>query len=157
MQLCRTPSALAARPEFAHLIKCDSFASLPAVIFPLLKKLDFFIAHDALLFVKVLRVVTAFAKTVDGPERLTPELEQLIADCILPGISLVKCNSGTPVLRCCRISMSTAALAEEAWQLVKLLPYQTRYRLYNAWKVSAALHLDVQLNAAADQVVQPAL
>lgn len=54
---------------------------------------------------------------------VTPELKacmiNLLDECILPGVSLTESNCG---------------LTEELWSLLKLFPYETRYRLYHGWK-----------------------
>jgi THO complex subunit 2 len=54
---------------------------------------------------------------------MSPELKghmiNILDECILPGLSLTESNCG---------------LTEELWSLLRLLPYEIRYRLYQGWK-----------------------
>lgn len=54
-----------------------------------------------------------------SPFHLT-QVESLLTNVLLPALLLVK---------------SHAALCNELWEVLKLLPYETRYRIYGYWKV----------------------
>lgn len=125
---------------------------------PLLFDLGIFISRNVLLMTKVLRICHVILElsnesaegdvmrakvrvrvgmcTVSGrsscphftaphpslpfsPFHLT-QVESLLTNVLLPALLLVK---------------SHAALCNELWEVLKLLPYETRYRIYGYWKV----------------------
>ena len=52
------------------------------------------------------------------------QVEELAGDCLLPALALTPANP---------------ALAGEVWALLRLLPYTTRWRLYNRLKACSAI------------------
>ena len=101
---------------------CQTLADLPATVFPLLKRLGFYISYDVLLLTKILRICKAcVAEKVKGDGYLhQADVEHFLGEAAIPSFSLLE--PGNP------------ALLEEAWAVLKTLPYATRYRMYGRWK-----------------------
>lgn len=115
---------------------CKDFEDMPVLLFPVLRRLGMYGHSDVILLTKVLRVVKAcFAeskKRGDANLAMQPEVEALFNRVIMPSISLIETGN--------------AALSIEAWQVLEMMPYVARYRLYSFWKnTSAKLHPDVML------------
>ncbi|XP_061659532.1 THO complex subunit 2 isoform X2 [Syngnathoides biaculeatus] len=105
-----------------------SFEDLRRETFSMLGYLGPHLAHDPILFAKIVRLGKAFMKEYQCSESLDVEdkTETLlscflsIADqVLLPSLSLMECN---------------ACMSEELWGFFKLFPYHHRYRLYGQWK-----------------------
>uniref|UniRef100_A0A8C9T0D8 THO complex subunit 2 n=1 Tax=Scleropages formosus TaxID=113540 RepID=A0A8C9T0D8_SCLFO len=106
----------------------ESFEDLRREAFSMMGYLGPHMAHDPILFAKVVRLGKGFMKEYQNESR--PEYKEKmdtllscflsIADqVLLPSLSLMECN---------------ACMSEELWGLFKLFPYQHRYRLYGQWK-----------------------
>jgi THO complex subunit 2 len=131
---------------------------LTGVIFPLLKHLHLHISKDVVLFAKICRLLKAQYNSVSHKSVLfcslfvlteanskkkkkgievpiREEIEKVIEKVLLPGLSLIPANPG---------------ISSELWELIKVFPYTTRYRLYGYWKnISYAKHPDLMLAKAA--------
>lgn len=130
----------------------SSFQEFVDDVYPLIQFIGPFIFSDTLLMTKLIRIFNVVIKreksskekknlesgeqdiAVDNDNsidsfvcekdyELTPQLKaciiNILDEVILPGISLTESNCG---------------LAEELWSLLRLFPFETRYRLYHGWK-----------------------
>uniref|UniRef100_A0A8C9WHR6 THO complex subunit 2 n=1 Tax=Scleropages formosus TaxID=113540 RepID=A0A8C9WHR6_SCLFO len=103
----------------------ESFEDLRREAFSMMGYLGPHMAHDPILFAKVVRLGKGFMKEVAGG--VTIRAVDTLLSCflsiadqvLLPSLSLMECN---------------ACMSEELWGLFKLFPYQHRYRLYGQWK-----------------------
>lgn len=108
-----------------HLEKVQSFLQLHSQIFPMMCYLGPHASYDVILLVKFIRIGKSFMlKRQDNA--IEPEDEiafygflTILDEVLLPSLTLLPCN-------CC--------LSEELWSLLKLFPYELRYRLYGHWK-----------------------
>ncbi|KAK3741029.1 hypothetical protein RRG08_005719 [Elysia crispata] len=107
---------------------CDqaqTFQEVYQLAMPVLSVLGPYASRDPVLMVKVIRLAKTFmAKRLSGG--VGPEDEvayygflNVIEEVLLPSLSLLPNN---------------CAMAEEIWSLLKLYPYEIRYRLYGTWK-----------------------
>eukprot|EP00039_Didymoeca_costata_P006912 m.94541 g.94541 ORF g.94541 m.94541 type:complete len:1452 (+) comp13451_c0_seq1:1253-5608(+) len=120
----------------SDLALCHKLPELVDTVFPMLKRLGMFVSSDVMLMIKVIRVCKQVMVSKDleesTKENLKQEILSIFERVLLPGISLIE--PGNP------------ALVEEAWTVLKLFPYEQRYRLYAFWKNSAPrMHPDVLL------------
>ncbi|KAJ6663264.1 hypothetical protein lerEdw1_010400 [Lerista edwardsae] len=107
----------------------ETFEDLRKEVFNMLCYLGPHLAHDPILFAKVVRLGKAFMKEYqsDGGKQEDKEKMELLFSCLLsitdqvllPSLSLMDCN---------------ACMSEELWGMFKTFPYQHRYRLYGQWK-----------------------
>ncbi|XP_064608579.1 THO complex subunit 2-like isoform X2 [Liolophura sinensis] len=103
----------------------NSYQGLHRQVFPMLSYLGPSLHNDVLLIAKIIRLGKAFMNMRrDGG--ISPEDDlayygflTMLDEVILPSLTLLPCN--------CSIS-------EELWSLLKLYPYELRYRLYGRWK-----------------------
>ncbi|KAJ7980585.1 THO complex subunit 2 [Quillaja saponaria] len=119
----------------------SSFLDLPKELFQMFACTGPYLYRDTMLLQKVCRVLRGFynsaLKLVDGGERvLNPEsviggnprlhlkearlrIEESLGICLLPSLQLIPANP---------------AVGHEIWELMSLLPYEARYRLYGEWE-----------------------
>uniref|UniRef100_A0A8C9UAC6 THO complex subunit 2 n=1 Tax=Scleropages formosus TaxID=113540 RepID=A0A8C9UAC6_SCLFO len=93
----------------------ESFEDLRREAFSMMGYLGPHMAHDPILFAKVVRLGKGFMKE----DTLLSCFLSIADQVLLPSLSLMECN---------------ACMSEELWGLFKLFPYQHRYRLYGQWK-----------------------
>ncbi|XP_025088766.1 THO complex subunit 2-like isoform X1 [Pomacea canaliculata] len=109
----------------AEIESVTTFSGLHRVVFPMVLYLGPHIAADPALLVKLIRLGKAYmVKRQDGTLSSDDEatyygLLTIVDDALLPSLSLQPGN-------CC--------MAEELWGLVRLYPYEIRYRMYGHWK-----------------------
>ncbi|XP_061818177.1 THO complex subunit 2 isoform X1 [Nerophis lumbriciformis] len=124
-----------ARGRVTHPLKnkrvprpAESFEDLRRDTFGMLGYLGPHLAHDPILFAKIVRLGKAFMKEYqcsnssdvkDKMETLLSCFLSIADQVLLPSLSLMDCN---------------ACMSEELWGLFKLFPYHHRYRLYGQWK-----------------------
>ncbi|CAA6659375.1 unnamed protein product [Spirodela intermedia] len=105
----------------------SSFVDLPKELFQMLTVAGPFLYRDSLLLQKVCRVLKGYFLCSDE-EKLVPALrlrearqkvEEALASCLLPSLQLIPANP---------------AVGQEIWEVLCLLPYETRYRLYGEWE-----------------------
>ncbi|KAL5011569.1 hypothetical protein ScPMuIL_010120 [Solemya velum] len=102
-----------------------TFRELNDSVFPMFSYLGPYAACDPVLLIKFIRMGKSFfSKRHNGG--ILPEDDiayfgflNMLDDVIVPSLSFLPCN-------CCH--------SEELWGLLKLLPYELRYRLYGNWK-----------------------
>ncbi|CAL8086593.1 unnamed protein product [Calicophoron daubneyi] len=101
----------------------DDFAKLARVVLPVATYLGANMSADVVLMVKFCRLGCAYLSNRPSRGEVIEPVYQgffnILDEVLLPSLSLVDAN-------CC--------LAEEIWQLLRLLPYDHRYRLYGQWK-----------------------
>nr|XP_002128581.1 THO complex subunit 2-like [Ciona intestinalis] len=123
-----TPTSF--EPHHSPPSPVSDFTHLTHGVFSLLYRLGPKAATDPILLVKLARIGKAFftqyyaANPTDQHKATTiyGGFLGLISNVLLPSLSLLLSNS---------------AASEEIWMMIKLLPYQTRYRLYGEWKNEA--------------------
>eukprot|EP00798_Chlamydomonas_sp_ICE-L_P015991 gene15991-22125_t len=114
------PKGIHARPIFNEKPANASPAPpLPDSVFDVLGRLGMFISRDVRLFTKVIRVLRHDAlfhcpATPEGKVHRNKITEAILL-CLLPGSALVP---------------AMPALSNELWLLMKLFPFETRYKLY---------------------------
>ncbi|KAL3879965.1 hypothetical protein ACJMK2_032241 [Sinanodonta woodiana] len=109
----------------ASIERVSNFRELYHRIIPMAMYLGPYTFCDPILLVKFIRLGKSFmTKRMKGG--LNPEEDiayfgflNVIDEILLPSLSLHPCN-------CC--------IAEELWTLLRLLPYEIRYRVYGNWK-----------------------
>ncbi|GAB6023947.1 THO complex subunit 2 [Chamberlinius hualienensis] len=108
----------------------ESFAEFRDSVMQMVCALGPHLHTDPILMVKIARLARAYLlmhplSKDDKPKNdgTVPGLEfdfiTILDEALLPSLSLLDCN-------CC--------MAEEIWNLLKLYPYQHRFRLYGLWK-----------------------
>ncbi|XP_074649653.1 THO complex subunit 2-like isoform X2 [Tubulanus polymorphus] len=106
--------------------QAETYHDLATKVYPILYHLGPHLSCDPILMVKVMRICRQFlSKWKDEKEKSNNMKDvyygmlTLIDEVILPSLSLLDGN-------CC--------MSEEVWCLVKMFPYEYRYRLYGQWK-----------------------
>ncbi|KAI4313667.1 hypothetical protein L6164_026626 [Bauhinia variegata] len=119
----------------------SSFIDLPKELFQMLACTGPYLYRDTILLQKVCRVLRGYylaaLQLVNGGEgALNPEslvngnprlhlkearlrIEDALGTCLLPSLQLIPANP---------------AVGQEIWELMSLLPYEVRYRLYGEWE-----------------------
>ncbi|KAK8310054.1 hypothetical protein V6Z12_D02G161600 [Gossypium hirsutum] len=121
----------------------NSFIDLPKELFQMLATVGPHLYRDTLLLQKVCRVLRSYylsalelVTNADGAsngEMVTtghrnsrlhlkearPRVEETLGACLLPSLQLVPANP---------------AVGQEIWEVMNLLPYEVRYRLYGEWE-----------------------
>eukprot|EP00793_Prasinoderma_coloniale_P001133 PRCOL_00006124-RA len=97
--------------------------ALPTLAFELLAELGSHLSTDVVLLAKVCRCLRAHIEraSIGGEGALAAAQEAVcgaLSSCVLPS---------------CALTPSNPALLDEAWQVLQLLPWGTRYRTYAAW------------------------
>ncbi|XP_065616400.1 THO complex subunit 2 isoform X1 [Quercus suber] len=120
-----------------------SFVDLPSELFQMLSCAGPYLYRDTLLLQKVCRVLrgyylSALERVGNGDGALNPEIviggnrdprlhlkqarsriEEALGTCLLPSLQLIPANP---------------AVGQEIWEVMNLLPYEARYRLYGEWE-----------------------
>lgn len=120
-----------------------SFVDLPSELFQMLACAGPYLYRDTLLLQKVCRVLRSYyvsalelVGNVDGapnPESVIgvnrdprlrlkearSRIEEALGTCLLPSLQLIPANP---------------AVGQEIWEVMNLLPYEVRYRLYGEWE-----------------------
>ncbi|XP_052792425.1 THO complex subunit 2-like isoform X2 [Mya arenaria] len=105
--------------------RATSFQEVNTLVFPMVAYLGPYISCDPILLMKLIRLSKQYMiKRAQGS--LSPEdaptyygLLNVIDEALLPSVSFLSCN-------CC--------ISQEIWTLLKLFPYELRYRMYGNWK-----------------------
>lgn len=121
----------------------SSFIELPRELFQMLASVGPYLYRDALLLQKVCRVLrvyyssvlalvasseSASSQDIGVGDRRDPRLrlkearlnvEEALGTCLLPSLQLIPANP---------------AVGQEIWEVMSLLPYEARYRLYGEWE-----------------------
>lgn len=103
-------------PLVRHMTPVTTVEDLSSV-FSILSTLGPFVYHNMLLVNKLIRLSRGLLVT--HSDLCKSAILDMLDEVILPSLSLIEANCG---------------LSEELWQLMKLLPYENRYRLYHGWK-----------------------
>ncbi|KAK7370058.1 hypothetical protein VNO80_12112 [Phaseolus coccineus] len=120
---------------------CNSFIDLPKELFQMLSCTGPYLYRDTVLLQKVCRVLrgyylSALELVSRGNGAFNPQLhvpgnpnlhlkeaklrvEDALGACVLPSLQLIPANP---------------AVGQEIWELMSLLPYEVRYRLYGEWE-----------------------
>jgi len=85
-------------------------------VVPLLRYVGVHIYHDVVLYAKLCRVFVEFFLKHSDQQKV---IEEVLKISLLPGLTLIPTNPG---------------IANELWELLKLLPYQSRFKQYSIWK-----------------------
>ncbi|KAE9613874.1 putative THO complex, subunitTHOC2, THO complex subunit 2 domain-containing protein [Lupinus albus] len=110
-----------------------SFIDLPKELFQMLACAGPYLYRDTMLLQKVCRVLrgyylSALELVSGGDGALNPHIhlkdaklrvEDALGTCLLPSLQLIPANP---------------AVGHEIWELLSLLPYEVRYRLYGEWE-----------------------
>lgn len=123
---------------------------LVAVVFPILEMLGAQLHHDELLFTKLLRIIghllenevkkattTAITIEEEFEGSLMAKVKDLIVKSFLPAITYQSSNPSSVF---------------QLWDLIKLYPFDQRYRMYQQWQAAYASSPEMKLVEA--QVVQ---
>ncbi|KAK1302435.1 hypothetical protein QJS10_CPB12g01589 [Acorus calamus] len=110
----------------------SSFVDLPRELFQMLTSSGPYMYRDPILLQKVCRVLRGYYLSalpesgdvvrLDSRPRLKEvklRIEEALGTCILPSLQLIPANP---------------AVGQEIWELMSLLPYEVRYRLYGEWE-----------------------
>ncbi|XP_077241157.1 THO2 isoform X2 [Tasmannia lanceolata] len=121
----------------------SSFIDLPKELFQMLASAGPYLHRDAVLLQKVCRVLRGYYLSAQdlvdtGAGAILPELgdggtrdprlqlkearlrvEEALGTCLLPSLQLIPANP---------------AVGQEIWEVLSLLPYEVRYRLYGEWE-----------------------
>ncbi|XP_051144438.1 THO complex subunit 2 isoform X2 [Andrographis paniculata] len=141
--ICRMPNSSAGESETGSSSIKQCFINLPKELFEMLSSVGPYLYHDTLLLQKTARVLKAYylcalelAGNGDQPfnaesgieEIQNPRfhmkdarlrIEEALGTCLLPSLQLIPANP---------------AVGQEIWELMSLLPYEVRYRLYGEWE-----------------------
>ncbi|KAJ6379603.1 hypothetical protein OIU76_016277 [Salix suchowensis] len=108
-----------------------SLIDLPKEVFQMLVTVGPYLYRDTLLLQKVCRVLRGYymsaLELVDSGDRVLrlhlregrSRVEEALGSCLLPSLQLVPANP---------------AAGQEIWEVMSLLPYEVRYRLYGEWE-----------------------
>jgi len=99
-----------------------SSSEFPAKLFPLLKMLSHYLHHDVKVFCKVARLVKDYCKEVKGDTEKEEEVLSIISLSLLPSVCCIDANP---------------AAVQEVWDILKTLPYQSRFRAYGNFREAA--------------------
>eukprot|EP01018_Ginkgo_biloba_P036677 Gb_33812 [translate_table: standard] len=126
-----------------HTSQASSFIELPRELFQMLASVGPYLHRDVLLLQKVCRVLRGYysstlalmassggssAQEIRDNDRRDPRLrikearlsvEEALGTCLLPSLQLIPANP---------------AVDQEIWEVMSLLPYEARYRLYGEWE-----------------------
>lgn len=156
MKYSSLPETLAAkiqRLNYPHIRFTKPVESVKQFIeetVPMLCIIGPYLYVDTLVMVKLIRICKSLWPERESPsspfnvqaildqEQLEePTLRSAILDlldqCILPAMTVIDSNP---------------ALSEELWLLLKLIPYESRYRLYYGWKLEPTLPLLMKIRAS---------
>ncbi|XP_073105250.1 THO complex subunit 2 isoform X1 [Elaeis guineensis] len=102
----------------------NSSIDLPREFFQMLAAAGPYLHRDAVLLQKVCRVLRAYylcAEELAGLRAKEAKLrvEEALGKCVLPSLQLIPANP---------------AVGQVIWELLSLLPYEDRYRLYGEWE-----------------------
>lgn len=115
-----------------------SYDELVSTVFPILEILSGQLHQDQFLFVQLLRVMCHMMeeKTKSGVPVSTAVMQQvrdLVVKSFFPALSLQTSNPST---------------AFQLWDLIKLFPFEQRYRMYQQWQEAYASSPEMQLMEA---------
>lgn len=142
---CSTSSGVASdAAESTNTSIKRSFVDLPKELFEMLSSVGPYLYRNAILLQKVCRVLRGYyicalelcnnghgafsSETTYIGENRSPRLhlkdarlriEDALGTCLLPSLQLIPANP---------------AVGQEIWELMNLLPYEVRYRLYGEWE-----------------------
>ncbi|XP_073059510.1 THO complex subunit 2 [Primulina eburnea] len=143
VSICDASYGTGVDSEAANVYLKKSFINLPNELFEMLASAGPYLYRDTLLLQKTTRVLRAyflcafelvndadgaFCTRTDSFENLNPRLhlkdarlkiEEALGTCLLPSLQLIPANP---------------AIGQEIWELMSLLPYEVRYRLYGEWE-----------------------
>ncbi|XP_078433738.1 THO2 [Wolffia australiana] len=113
----------------------SSFVDLPRELFQMLTTAGPYLYRDSLLLQKVCRVLKAYFVSArdlvhtskNEEDKMAPvrlrearqRVEEALGSCLLPSLQLIPANP---------------AVGQEIWEVLCLLPYEIRYRLYGEWE-----------------------
>ncbi|CAL1526810.1 unnamed protein product [Lymnaea stagnalis] len=139
-------SPLLAKKRIRSVQICDSpqahtFQQLYHLAMPMLYYLGPYASKDPVLMVKIIRLTKTFmTKRHSGGIGPDDDIAyygflNAIEEVLLPSLSLLPSN---------------CSMAEELWSLLRLYPYEIRYRLYGTWKNESYLSYPILIRARAD-------
>eukprot|EP01103_Thecamoeba_quadrilineata_P015330 TRINITY_DN480_c0_g2_i3.p1 TRINITY_DN480_c0_g2~~TRINITY_DN480_c0_g2_i3.p1 ORF type:complete len:1658 (-),score=455.84 TRINITY_DN480_c0_g2_i3:20-4993(-) len=94
----------------------DQFISM---IEPVLDYLGIHVYQDVIVYAKLCRLFRDYIKQTPNYDKT--KFEKILSKFLLPALSLISSNP---------------AIVNEVWEILKSLPYQTRYRFYYRWKIA---------------------
>ncbi|XP_076310399.1 THO complex subunit 2-like protein isoform X2 [Tachypleus tridentatus] len=119
---CRLPSCLGqvSQPEGMNVKTVSSFVEFHDHAIPMILSLGPYLHTDPVLMAKIVRICKAYLNQDEETSgMLKYAVLNVIHECLLPSLALLDGN-------CC--------MSEELWGLLKMYPYQKRFRLYSLWK-----------------------
>lgn len=136
--LASVASPLSSDQSSTSVKPLTTFDELVATVFPILEILSGQLHQDQFLFVQLLRVMCHMMeeKTKSGVPASTAMMQQvrdLIVKSFLPALSLQTSNPST---------------AFQLWDLIKLFPFEQRYRMYQQWQEAYSSSPEMQLMEA---------
>jgi THO complex subunit 2 len=95
-----------------------SLEELPQQVFPMVRYLGIHVSQNIVLYVKLCRLLVEFKSRFPG-EKGVRVVETMLSMSLLPGVTLIPANPG---------------VVNELWEVLKTLPYLSRFKLYGKWK-----------------------
>ena len=117
------------RGEEGGIKQVNGYEEFEKELYPVVHTLGAYLHRDILLFFKILRLLKEKVKScpsmlkADGGKEME-EMEKILVDVIFPSLSC---------------SFSNPSLSQSVWEIIKLFPYTTRYRLYSSWQSFSSL------------------
>jgi len=113
-----------------------SASPLTPIVIEAVPYIGYNLCKDVPLFVKLCRLCRLHIRKGEAAQR---EVENLLEKAVLPALSLIP---------------ASPANSSEVWDVMKLLPYQSRFRLYGQWRDVCEGDLFPALNAAHGEAIQ---
>lgn len=120
---------------------------LVSVVFPILETLGAQLHHDQLLFSKLLRIIGHVLEAES--KKKTAAKDEANANSLMAKVKGLIVNSFLPALT---LQVSNPSSAFQLWDLIKLYPFDERYRMYQQWQSAYSSSPEMKLVEA--QVVQ---
>ncbi|BFZ15044.1 hypothetical protein BsWGS_18083 [Bradybaena similaris] len=122
-------------------VQAQTFKQLFQLAMPMMSYLGPYASRDPVLMVKITRLAKTFMSKRHACD-LDPDDKNayygflnVLEEVLLPSLSLLPSN---------------CSMAEELWNLLKLYPYEIRYRLYGTWKNETYFNYPILIRARAD-------
>lgn len=113
------------------LKQIENAVELKDIAFPMIVTIGPYLYRDTLLIAKIIRICRTILSSSQS-DIIRYEVPTILDEAVLPAMSLVESN---------------CALSEELWLLLKLFPYQQRYKLYTNWKAEPSNTLMIKTRA----------
>lgn len=136
------------KTKTAHVTPLTTQDELVAVVFPILEMLGAQLHHDELLFTKLLRVIGHLLEN-EAKKKATSTTEEAFEGSLMAKVKDLIIKSFLPAIT---YQTSNPSSVFQLWDLIKLYPFDQRYRMYQQWQASYASSPEMKLVEA--QVVQ---